>query len=91
MGDFAQAVKQAAKEAVDASKPVTVSFGTVTAVSPLTVKVSDKLTLTGSVLAVTAALTDDAGDIALALGDKLVLLRVQGGQKYIAVDRVVEI
>ncbi len=91
MADFSDAVKLAAQEAIDASKPVTVLFGTVTGVAPLTVNVSEKLTLTGSSLVVTAALTDDTGAIALVIGDKLVLVRVQGGRRYIAIDRVVEV
>ena len=89
MADFSKAVKEAAMAANDATKPVKVLLGTVTGVDPLTVRVSDKLTLSGTTLIITSALTDDEGGLALAVGDKLALLRVQGGGKYVAIDRVV--
>lgn len=79
-----QLIKKAAVDAVEASKPVAVLFGTVKTIIPLTVYIEQKKTLTKGFLVV----TDKAKD--LAVGDGVIMLRMQGGQKYIILDKVVE-
>lgn len=91
MPELLEVIKRTAKEVLDASKPVNITYGTVVGVSPLSVKLSDKLTLSKTALTSTAAITDDEGKLALAIGDKLILLRVQGGNRYVIVDRVVDV
>lgn len=83
-------IKKAAVEAVDAMKPVAVTFGRVDGLSPLTVRVDQKLTLSGDILAVAGG-TQKLGDWkpGLQAGDQVILLRMQGGQKYILLDKVV--
>lgn len=118
------AIKKAAKEAVDASKPMNLIFGTVVGVSPLQVSIESRITLGASQLFLTSAVrertvtmtvahtTDSAsggsGDTAyashahgytgtkeftvhngLAVGETVILLRMQGGQKFLVLDRVV--
>lgn len=138
--ELTRAMKKAAIEAQDSTKPVQVCFGKVTSASPLQILVDQKLTLGKSQLVLTRNVTEfstmvtvdwtsessltthnhtvkgDNGsggtinlntgskslahthDIAgkkkitvhngLVVGDEVILLRQQGGQKYIVVDRI---
>lgn len=133
-------IKQAATEAVDASKPAQVCYGKVTSASPLQILVDQKMTLGSAQLVLTRNVTDftvsvsidwktesaltthshgvqgtDSGgdtidltskttnlkhthDVegtksmtihnALKKGDEVVLVRMQGGQQYIVIDRI---
>ena len=129
--DLLKTIKKAAVEAVDASNPASLMYGTVQSVSPLTIYVDKKLILPESFIIVPEHLTDyeteitfDNRDIkqiyttwnmgetqessqsklsfkqpavkhkitiynALKQGDKVLLLRQQGGQRFLVVDRVV--
>lgn len=126
--ELTKAIKRAALDAVDASKPVQVCFGKVTSTSPLKILVEQKLPLgegqlvlcrnvtnyvtTVSILSeygwATQNRSGGSGDPAFAshnhdiviskkkitvhnglvVGDEVILLRQQGGQKYIVVDRI---
>jgi len=70
-------MKRAAIEAVEAEVPAAPCIGTVTQVSPLTVRLNQRLTISGSRLLV---LTDQRTP---AVGDRCALLRFVGGQKYL--------
>jgi hypothetical protein len=76
-------LKRVALEAVEASKPTVVLFGTVSSINPLTIYLEQKRTITKGFLVV----TDKAKN--LTEGDVVVLIRMQGGQKYIVLDKVV--
>lgn len=78
-------IKQAAVEAVEASQPVNITFGVVTSVSPLKVQVTPKLVLGSKAL----VMTKTVKEYGLSKGDKLILIRVQGGQSYIVLDKAV--
>lgn len=91
-------IKQASMGAFESSKPVAVMFGTVNKANPLEVNVEQRFTLTRDFLVLTERLTEYKTTIAgqeivirkgLQAGDKVILLRVQGGQQYIVWDRVV--
>jgi hypothetical protein len=77
-------IKQAAVEAVEAASPVQVLFGTVSGAAPWAVRVDQRFTLTERFL----LLTDTAQKAGLSIGDIVLLLRVQGGQKYVILDKV---
>ena len=77
-------LKRIALEAVEASKPTVVLFGTVSSISPLSIYLEQKRTITKSFLVI----TDKAKN--LAVGDGVVMVRMQGGQKYIIIDKVVD-
>lgn len=127
--ELVQLVKKAAVEAVAASNPTGVCFGTVTSAAPLKIQVDQKKTLTEAQLILTNNVRDfavemttmvgksesphfteeesgGAGDasfaahkhkyegrkkwkvhLALKSGEKVILLRCDGGQKYIVLDR----
>lgn len=116
--------KSIANDAVTASAPVAVCFGTVTSEAPLKILVDQKLELSEMQLVLTRNVTDYTTDETvdhltenrgggsgyalfeahnhnykgrkqflihhkLITGDKVLLLREQGGQRYVVIDRVV--
>ena len=120
--ELVRALKRAALEAVNASKPMDVRFGRVQSVQPLEIYIEQKLQLKEKQLVLTRNVTDyeteitvdtvtgnqggGSGDSAFAshnhsitgrtkitvhnglvVGDKVVLLRLPGGQKYVVWDR----
>jgi hypothetical protein len=86
LGNFEGLIKtiqRVALAAVEQSKPSGVYFGTVTSVSPLEINREQKMTLDSAQLIIPQRLRGG-----LANGDSVILLRVQGGQKYVVTDRV---
>ena len=80
-----QMIKLAAIEAVEATKPCAAVYGTVKSKAPLTINIDQKITLTSSFLVVTNTVKD-----ILSVGDTVVMLRMQGGQQFLVLDKVVE-
>lgn len=116
--DVLQAVKCASLLAVEQQKPLQLQFGTVETVSPLSVRIDQKMFLGAAQLIVTRAVTnytafvtvDDETELpdsgiphkhpykglktvtvhnGLTIGETVVLMRMQGGQQYLILDRVV--
>jgi len=92
-------IKQAALDALEASQPVAIMFGTVTKINPLEVNVDQRFTIDADFLIVSESLTKYVLNIGgaeyvirpgLQAGDRVVLIRIQGGQKYLILDKVVE-
>lgn len=77
MDDLLAVIKQAAKEAVAQAEPTEVLSGTITKLKPLTVQRDQKMVLTEEFLTVTKEVKSK-----LSKG-KVLLLKVQGGQKYL--------
>ena len=107
--EFVRAIKTAALEAVDASKPAEVRFGTVVSADPLQVKVDQKIILSGKQIVLSGAFKHSTRTIPVSglevfgvtsldmdidnspqEGEVLILIRFQGGQRYLVVDRVVK-
>lgn len=131
--ELTKAIKRAAVEAVNASKPVEVCFGKVTSASPLKILVEQKMTLGEAQLVLCRNVTEYTVEMTvdhytenetahthavqdtytgggsssptkhlhayrgrkkftvhngLVVGDEVLLIRQQGGQKYIVVDRI---
>ena len=84
MPNFIQTIKRAALDAVRASKPCEVTFGSVLHTSPLTVSVDQKIKLSGDTLMCLDSYNND-----MAVGDTVVLLRVQGGQRFVVLGKAV--
>lgn len=99
---FLESVKTASVDAVNASKPFALALGKVTSVSPLKVRIDQKLELTSAQLMLTNAVREHTVEITpeggerkrytlhygLKNGEQLLLLRCNGGQKFIILDRV---
>ncbi|MCJ8008894.1 DUF2577 domain-containing protein [Lederbergia wuyishanensis] len=76
-------VKATAVGAVNAQNPVNVLFGTVRKTGPIEIEVHQKLILTDEFLIMTESTKELKG------GDRVVLLRVQGGHQFVVMDKVV--
>jgi hypothetical protein len=129
-----EVVKNAALEAVEASKPVNLLFGQVISASPLKIQVDQKAIYTEKMLVLTRNVTDFEVDMtvshqtvvishshpvvdtytgggsatsvdhkhpikgrkkykvhnALVVGDWVLLARIQGGKKFVVLDRIKE-
>lgn len=84
MPSLLQIIKKAAVEAVEASNPAKVMYGTVVAASPLSIRIEQRFTIPNAFL----TLTKNAYDSGLKTGDRVILLREQGGQNYIVLDKI---
>lgn len=91
-------MKKAALDALEASSPLAVMAGTVTGTNPLEVNVDQRFTLAADFLIVPESVTrltlniggaDHIIRAGLQTGDPVILLRVQGGQKYLILDKAV--
>ncbi len=80
-----EAIKRIALAAVKASNPVHLLYGTVTKVNPVEVQIHQKLMLTKEFLVFTQTFVDRT----IRHGDKVVLIRMQGGQQFLVLDKVV--
>jgi hypothetical protein len=69
-------IKKAVIEAWEATMPVVVLHGTVTSTSPVQVKIGENLTLDSSFLVVNGTVEN---------GEDVIVIRIQGGQKYVVV------
>lgn len=78
-------MRRAGAGAVEAGQPVAVMFGTITKTNPLEVSVEERLPLTRDFLIVPERL-----DGHFESGEKYILIRVQGGNQFVLMDRVVE-
>lgn len=97
-----EVIKRMALQAVDASAPVSVCYGDVVSEAPLKVRIDQKLTLdenyldlTGFVKDMEIELEDETGGTKtytvknrLKKDENVILLRRQGGQRYIVLDRL---
>lgn len=102
INDLVKLIKKAAVEAVDASDPTTIRYGEVISTNPLQIRIDQKLILGTAQLKLTRNVTDYETEMsvndgakqiykvfnALKKGEKVLLIRMQGGQQYIVVDRV---
>nr|WP_090586370.1 MULTISPECIES: DUF2577 domain-containing protein [unclassified Paenibacillus] len=97
MSQMLDVIKKASLGAVDAGQPVALLFGEVVSVSPLEVLVDERFRLPAESLLVPESLHRKELTVAgqtvairdgLAAGERLLLLRVQGGGQFVALDRV---
>lgn len=100
--ELVKVMKQAGYKATEAKNPVNVCYGKVTSEAPLKILVEQRITLGTAQLVLTRNVTDYDMTItenniqkiikvnnALKSGEEVLLLRVQGGQQYIVIDRMV--
>lgn len=96
-------MKLASKQARDADQPTDLRIGTVTSVNPLKIQVSSQFTLPAALIIVPQHLTNYKVKVrmenstedkemtiknALKKGDKVAMLRKEGGQSYLIIDRI---
>lgn len=83
MSDTVELIKRAALEAVEASQPSGIFFGLVKSVNPLKIALSQKLIIDSSTL---IYLTEEPSEV-YSVGDTVVMIRVQGGQKFVVLGK----
>ncbi len=93
MNDLVKAIKKAAQEAVQASRPAGICYGTVESISPISIRLDQKLILPAKQILVPQPLTERIPDENILLnrlsaGDQVILLRDQGGQTYVLLGRI---
>lgn len=98
---LATLIKKAALDAVNEMDLSGIRFGTVTSVNPLKITVDQKLVLTEKLLVLTRNVKDFEFEMsvndaekqvykvfnALKMNDQVALLKAQGGQQYIVLDK----
>lgn len=82
-GPLLNVMKQAGVNANEANNPVKVCFGEVMSKSPIKIMVDQKIPLGKAQLTFTETVKS------LSKGDCVLLIRMQGGQKYVVIDKVV--
>lgn len=100
--DLHKLLKENAQMSVGSSYPVAIMYGKVISSSPLEINVEQRMVLDRSFLILSKSVTDYTGSVyidgkyhsftidnSLKTNDKVILLRQQGGQKYIVLDKVV--
>lgn len=94
MPNAVEIVKRAAVDAMEASKPVHIVFGQVISTAPLRIQVDQKTIYTAKMLVLTRNVTNyyinGAEPVynALQVGERVVLVRMQGGKKFLVLDRL---
>lgn len=114
MPNLVELIKQASAQAIEASKPTGILYGEVISVSPLRIRIDQKLILEAAHLTLTSLvsdfdvsmslnhMTEDTDghmheykgiksftiQLGLEVGEKVMLIRKQGGQEFIVLDRV---
>lgn len=89
MPNLTNLIQQIASNTIESSMPCGIFFGAVTSTEPLEINVEQKMALGREHLILTS-LVSSIDDISLNLrkNEKVMLLRVQGGQKFIVLDRL---
>ncbi|ASA24314.1 DUF2577 domain-containing protein [Paenibacillus donghaensis] len=91
-------IKKASLGAVGSTNPVAFSYGMVTSAVPLQIQVDQRFVLSGPVLVLPESVIEsklmlDGREIllrrGLEAGDRVLMVRMQGGQSYVVLDRLV--
>lgn len=101
--DLVEVIKKIVIETMNTNYPLTMMYGTVISTSPLKINVEQKMVLESSFLILTRNVTNYSASVnidgqnrtvtipnALKRGDNVILLREQGGQKFVVMDKVVK-
>jgi len=98
-----EALKQVSTEAVKASNPTSIIYGNVISDEPVEIQIDSKLILDEDFLVFTKNVSkykvdmkiedlDFEGkaiiDNSLETGDKVIMIQIQGGQKYVVLDKL---
>ncbi len=87
MNDISDIIKLLAKEAIEGDKPVSVVTGKVTDPKRLTIETEQKLQLTEDFIIMTTRFYGASYE----QDERLLLLRCDGGQRYVILDRLPKI
>ena len=83
MPDMFHAMKQIAENVFEAKRPADWCYGKVMSLDPFQVQIDQKLPLKKEFLAVRTGVSASSFEV----GDVLILLKKQGGQEYLILDK----
>ncbi len=83
MPDLYNAMKQIAKDVFDTLRPADWCYGTVISLDPFRVQIDQKTPLEKNFLEVRTGVSASS----FKVGDTLILLKKQGGQQYLILDK----
>ena len=84
---WTQLIKRIAKEEREASNPCDYRLGIVESVNPLIIRLDQKLKIASGFLVITETIKSKG----LKINDNVLMIRQDGGQQYVIIDRVVSI
>lgn len=90
MSDIITTIKKAALEAVKASSPSNLVFGKIESFEPVSVCLEEKISITGKFLCVGTVVQQLIENEKINIGDRIILLKQEGGQKFFAMDALVD-
>ena len=101
MANLNETIKKLALEAVIESKPVNINYGTVKTINPLSIEMENLKILPKEFFVLSRNVTNYKENITmdgvnktiiinneLKVGEKVILIRLQGGQDYLVLDRM---
>lgn len=104
LNDLVKVIRRIVVETLQTTNPMTMVYGTVVSIAPLKILVEQKITLDAPFLMLSKNVTNYNISLtlngknetarvnnALKIGEQVILLRQQGGQKFLVVDRVVNV
>lgn len=84
--DFLNTIKQVVVETIQSTNPMGIVFGKVANTSPFKIQIDQKLILGEKQLILTNTFKNITQNA--IIGETYVLLRMQGGQKYMIIDKM---
>lgn len=101
MANLNETIKKLALEAITEGKPVNITYGTVKTINPLSIEVENLKILPKEFFVLSRNVTNYKENITmdgvnktiiinneLKVGEKVILIRLQGGQDYLVLDRM---
>lgn len=101
MPNLVELIKKIALDVINESKPMGIFYGTVESISPLKIRIDQKRVFTENFLILCNNVKDYKANItinnirqectihnSLKQNEKVILVRLQGGQKYLVLDRM---
>ncbi len=85
MADMVDVIKQVAINAVNAGGPMALLFAKVDSLSPIKITIEQRLSIPSAFIVVT-----ETANTNIAVGDTVIVIRQQGGQRYVILDKVVD-
>lgn len=79
MTNLVQQIQRIVKNALEAERPTDIQYGRVVSKDPFQIQLEQRLILEKGFFIVQAGMTTDRFEV----GDKLILIRKRGGQKYL--------